>query len=70
MRARLSFIPVGTIAALAFVATGALVTPSGAGASKARPARLTAVEFHARSPLGRGITCAMYERAGEPDTVL
>jgi hypothetical protein len=58
------------IAALALVATGTLMTPSGAGASIARPARLTAVEFHAHSPLGKGITCAMYERSGEPGTVL
>jgi hypothetical protein len=69
MRGRPNFIPVGAAAALAVVAAGA-VSPSVAGASAARPARLTAAEFHAPSPRGKEITCAMYDRAREPGTVL
>jgi len=69
MRTSLSVIRAGTVA-LTVIATGTLVTPSVAGASGVRSARPTAVEFHAHSPLGKGITCAMYERPGEPGTVL
>jgi hypothetical protein len=57
--------------ALACLALG--VGPASAGASStagARAARLTVVEFHAPSTSGKEITCAMYDRPGEPASVL
>jgi hypothetical protein len=69
MRGRRTFGHLGAVAALA-VATAGVVSPSAAGEGAARFARLTVAEFHAPSPHGKGITCAMYDRAREPGTVL
>jgi hypothetical protein len=69
MLRRPTFGHLGAVAALA-VATAGVVFPSAGGEGAAGSARLTVAEFHAPSPQGKGMTCAMYDRAREPATVL
>lgn len=62
MRARLGFIPIGIVTALAFISVGgsALATPSGplSEVGHARAATRTAAEFYA--PRALGMECGMY----------
>ncbi len=56
--------------ALAVGATAMSPGVARANLLPARAARLTALEFFAPNPSGRKITCAMYDRPGEPANVL
>ncbi len=58
---------------LLLLASAAIALTAGAeaaGATAAGSARVTAVEFRAPNPSGKGITCAMYDGPGEPANVL